>query len=75
MTRPRLSTRRHLPTSPFAPPAPAAPLETFEVDDRVTHDAYGLGTVVGVESNRDVLVDFSTRKVRIRAPYARMYKL
>jgi hypothetical protein len=75
MTRSRSAVHRHLPTSPFAPPKPAAPLETFEVDDRVTHDAHGLGLVVGVEHNRDVLVDFGTRKLRIRAPYDRLYKL
>jgi len=75
MTRPRSTARRHLPTSPFAPPAPPAAVETFEVDDQVTHDAHGLGVVVRVEYNNDVLVDFGTRKLRIPTPYHRLYKL
>lgn len=75
MTPSRPTVRRHLPTSPFAPPPPAASVETFEVNDQVTHDAHGLGVVVGVEYNNDVLVDFGTSKLRIPTPYHRLYKL
>jgi len=44
------------------------------VSDRVTHDKYGLGQVVEVEANA-VLVDFGTQKVRIMAPYAKLFPL
>jgi len=66
--------RRHLPTSPFKPPPPAPPVKVFDVADRVTHDKYGLGRVVEVERDA-VLVDFGTRKVRINAPYAKLFPL
>ena len=49
MKAPRAAARRHLPGSPFAPPAPAPPAGIFAVDDQVTHDKYGLGVVLGVE--------------------------
>ncbi|MDL4815279.1 hypothetical protein [Actinomadura opuntiae] len=71
----RPAQRRHLPTSPFAPPAAAPPAKEFAPDDQVTHDKYGLGRVLEVESGRAVLVDFGTRKVRILAPYAKLFKL
>ena len=74
MERHRYSARRPLPGSPFKRP-PAAPLRVFAVDDRVTHDAFGLGTVVQVEEGIAVLVDFGTRKERIAAPYDRLFKL
>ncbi|MFD0854912.1 hypothetical protein ACFQ07_21910 [Actinomadura adrarensis] len=67
--------RRHLPTSPFKPPAAAPPLREFELDDRVTHDKYGLGRVLEVEPGRAVLVDFGTQKVRILAPFPKLFKL
>lgn len=62
--------RRHLPTSPFRNPAAPAVTE-FAVDDRVTHDRYGMGRVVGVEAEA-VLVNFGSRQERIVAPYRRM---
>ncbi|MCD0481753.1 hypothetical protein [Streptacidiphilus sp. ASG 303] len=62
---------RHLPTSPF--PRPVAPTpKHFAVGDRVTHDEYGLGRVVGVENEIAVLVDFGSVQKRIMSPYARM---
>ncbi|GII29154.1 MULTISPECIES: hypothetical protein [Planotetraspora] len=67
--------RRHLPTSPFKPPLPAPPLEQYSVDDRVSHDRYGLGVVIGVEEGAAVLVDFGSRQERITAPYAKLVKL
>ncbi|MEW2352140.1 hypothetical protein [Spirillospora sp. NPDC029432] len=67
--------RRHLPTSPFAPPPPAPPVESFAVQDLVTHDKYGLGRVVTVEEGTAVLIDFGERQVRIPAPYAKLTKL
>ncbi len=67
--------RRHLPSSPFKPPAAPPPVEQYEVDDMVTHDKYGLGRVILVEGEDAVVVDFAPRKVRITTPFARMTKL
>ncbi|MFV2173650.1 hypothetical protein ACFHW2_38675 [Actinomadura sp. LOL_016] len=67
--------RRHLPTSPFKPPPAAPPLQEFELQDQVTHDKYGLGRVLEVEPGRAVLVDFGTKKVRILAPFTKLFKL
>ena len=75
MKPPRAETRRHLPTSPFKPPAPAPPAETFAVHDQVTHDKYGLGVILGVEDGVAVLVDFGPQRLRIPVPCAKMIKL
>ncbi|MFI0480162.1 hypothetical protein [Actinomadura sp. 9N215] len=75
MRSPRSARRRHLPTSPFPPPSAAPPLREFALQDQVTHDKYGLGRVVEVEQGAAVLVDFGTGKVRITAPYAKLFKL
>lgn len=53
----RAAARRYLPGSPFQTPALVRPAETFAVHDQVTHDAYGLGVILGVEDDA-VLVDF-----------------
>ncbi|MEV6794772.1 MULTISPECIES: CarD family transcriptional regulator [unclassified Streptomyces] len=70
-------SRRHLPSSPFNRPAQAAaPIEIFDVGDRVSHDQFGLGRVVGIEGDNDaVLIDFSGRQGRILSPYAKLTKL
>lgn len=66
--------RRHLPTSPFR--APADPLvKHFALGDRVSHDRYGLGRVVGVEDGIAMLVDFGSLQARIVSPYTGMDKL
>ncbi|MFJ5234661.1 hypothetical protein ACIQBJ_32785 [Kitasatospora sp. NPDC088391] len=65
---------RHLPTSPFKPRA-VAPPKHFALGDRVTHDAHGLGRVVGVEGEDAVLVDFGSRQERIVQPYTGMFVL
>lgn len=70
----RAAIRRHLPSSPFAPPA-AQQVQRFAVHDRVTHDQYGLGTVIGVEEEVAVLVSFGSRQERITTPYAKLSKL
>lgn len=67
--------RRHLATSPFKPPAPAEPVETFEVNDQVTHDKYGLGVVLDLVEDQAVVVDFGSRRMRITSPYSKMTKL
>ncbi|CAM5649224.1 hypothetical protein SSPIM334S_00119 [Streptomyces spiroverticillatus] len=75
MTKPA-GARRHLPSSPFNVPAPAAPpIENYEVGDRVSHDQFGLGRVVGVEGDLAVLIDFSGRQGRILSPYSKLTKL
>ena len=71
----RAASRRFLPTSPFGPPAAAPPAEQYAVRDQVTHDAYGLGRVIGVEVDTALVVDFGSRRVRIVTPCAKLTKL
>ena len=68
-------SRRHLATSPFKPPDPEPPAESYAVDDKVTHDKYGLGTVTGVEEGIALLIDFGSHVQRIRIPSTRLFKL
>jgi hypothetical protein len=75
MKPPRVASRRFLPGSPFNDRPADPPVEQFTVRDRVTHDKYGLGWVVLVEDDDAVIVDFGSRKVRIRSPFARLTKL
>jgi hypothetical protein len=70
----RAATRRYLPASPFKAPV-TPPVEQYAVGDRVTHDAYGLGRVIGVDGEIAVLVRFGARQERITSPYTRMSKL
>lgn len=44
------------------------------VADRVLHDSYGLGRVVGVDGG-GATVDFSSSTVRIPTPFRKMTKL
>ncbi|MGA8209454.1 MAG: hypothetical protein WB441_12030 [Nocardioidaceae bacterium] len=67
------SRRRHLASSPFRPRA-EPPVETYAVDDLVSHDSYGMGRVVGAEPEA-VTVDFRTQTVRIPSPYQRLEHL
>ena len=56
--------RRVLPGSPFNHVSAAvAPASRLEADDRVTHDRYGLGTVVGADETGTVRVDFGSGAV------------
>lgn len=74
----RARPRRNLPGSPFnAPEAVVQPAETehYAVSDKVTHDKYGLGTVIGVEEGISVLIDFGSHKQRLRTPCAKLTKL
>ena len=62
--------RRHLASSPFK--AEVEPvIEQFEVGDLVTHDAYGMGRVINVETGA-VTVDFRPQVIRIPSPFARL---
>ncbi len=67
------SRRRHLASSPFQP-QPEIPIEQYELDDLVSHDSYGVGRVVGAESDA-VTVDFGNQRVRIVSPFRKMEKL
>ena len=49
-------------------------MEKYAVEDRVSHDRYGLGRVVGVEESA-VTVDFGAQSVRIVSPYHKLEKL
>ena len=61
--------------SPFAEPAPA-PLETYRVGDRVSHDTWGLGRVVDLAEDRSLLVTFGgARTLRVTIPYRKLQKL
>jgi hypothetical protein len=67
--------RRYLPNSPFGPPPAVPPAEQYAVLDQVTHDTYGLGRVIGVETDTALAVDFGSRRVRIVLPCAKLIKL
>ena len=72
--KPYAGTRRHLPNSPFKPKAVPV-VETFVIDERVTHDKYGLGRVVSVEGEEAVVVDFGDSRVRLFTPFDKLNKL
>lgn len=61
------------PGSPFSA-QPVAPVELFTVDDRVTHDRFGLGRVIVVEAAA-VVVDFGAQHIRIASPFRKLTKL
>lgn len=71
-TRPAF-TRRHLASSPFNS-EPVREIEEFSVDDRVTHDKYGLGRILAKEDGA-VIVDFGSQQVRVVSPFNRLSKL
>ncbi|GAA2996235.1 hypothetical protein GCM10020229_05940 [Kitasatospora albolonga] len=45
--------------------------------ERVSHDQYGLGRVIALEDGPDraVLVDCGSQRVRVCAPYTRLFNL
>lgn len=62
---------RILSTSPFnRPPAEPVEPEVYSVDDRVSHDKYGVGSVVRLDGTIAVIVDFGaeTRRIEVRSP-------
>jgi hypothetical protein len=71
----RAAPRRHLPGSPFNVPDVVVPTESYAVNDQVTHDKYGLGTVTGVEEGIALLIDFGSHRMRISTPCAKLTKL
>ena len=64
-------------TLPAAPSSRAEAVEvlTFEQDERVIHDKYGLGRVVSVETDQAVVVDFGDPQVRLVRPFPKLSKL
>ena len=73
--KPYAGSRRHLASSPFQPPE-AATVATFALNERVTHDKYGMGTVVSVETDQAVVVDFGNNlQVRLMRPFAKLSHL
>lgn len=74
----RAVRRRPLPGSPFTATetvAPPSEPERYAVNDKVTHDKYGLGTIIGVEEGVGVFVDFGSHKQRLRTPCSKLVKL
>ena len=67
------SRPKHLRSSPFAA-APEAVVKTFETGERVSHDLYGLGTVLSIDSHA-VTVDFGSQTLRITPPFAKLHHL
>jgi hypothetical protein len=72
--KPYAGARRHLPNSPFKPDV-VPTVETFVLDERVSHDKYGLGRVVSVEGEQAVVVDFGESRVRLFTPFDKLNKL
>jgi hypothetical protein len=73
MTSSLAAKRRHLSSSPFnREPEPV--IEQFVVDERVAHDTYGFGRVIGADL-AVVTVDFGTQTVRIISPFGKLEKL
>lgn len=72
--KPFAGSRRHLASSPFTPPVPQV-VPTFELDERVTHDRYGLGRVVSVEGDQAVVVDFGASQIRLVRPFDKLSTL
>ena len=75
--RPRgTGTTRTLPGSPFNQSPAVVVAASYSLTDRVSHDRYGLGTVVGTEhDDAAVLVDFGPEVLRIPLPTAKLVKL
>jgi hypothetical protein len=68
------SDRRHLASSPF-PPAPVIEHPTYVMGERVCHDTFGLGRVIGVEGTIAVSIDFGGFTRRVTLPASRLFSL
>ncbi|WP_211198987.1 hypothetical protein [Phytoactinopolyspora limicola] len=73
MTKRMPAKRRHLASSPFLPQSEPV-IEQFVLGDRVSHETYGVGRVMGQEADA-VTVDFGTRTVRVASPFRKMERL
>jgi hypothetical protein len=68
------SSRRHLSSSPF--PAPAeVEHPTYAIGQRVCHDTFGLGRVIGVEGAIAVSINFGSFTRRVTLPTPRLFEL
>ncbi|MET9312457.1 hypothetical protein ABZX12_11565 [Kribbella sp. NPDC003505] len=66
---------RRLATSPFKQPVPA-PIKTFEIGGRVSHDKEGIGRITAVEGAEAVVVDLGKgRLLRVMAPFHKLHTL
>ena len=62
--------------SPFAkPPTEPVEPEVFGMNDRVSHDKWGLGTVVRLDGTRAVIVNFGAETRRIELPSMKLCRL
>lgn len=72
----QIAPRRVIPGSPFNAPASNIEVEHFAINDRVSHDRFGLGTVVNVEGQSAVHADFGFGVIRrITLPSTKLTKL
>ena len=72
----RAEVRRNLPGSPFnVPEVPASPPVVYTPEDLVTHDKYGVGTVISVEQGIAVTVNFRSHTQRLNIPCTKLTKL
>ncbi|MBC7595286.1 MAG: hypothetical protein H7288_15325 [Kineosporiaceae bacterium] len=67
-------SRRHLSSSPFKPPV-EEPVVIYEIGERVTHDTYGLGRIIGLENGIAVSIDFGSFTKRINLPSKKLFPL
>lgn len=67
-------SRKHLSSSPFRPPAEESH-PTYAMGERVCHDTFGLGRVVGVEGSIAVSIDFGSSTRRVTLPASRLAAL
>ena len=74
MNTPLAGSRRRPSASPFRDPAPRI-IESYAVGERVSHDRYGMGRVVGVDEGNSIVVDFGSQTLRISSPYNKLIKL
>ncbi|HEX3612345.1 MAG TPA: hypothetical protein VHU88_11730 [Sporichthyaceae bacterium] len=65
---------RRPPGSPFREPEPP-PTVVYEVNDLVTHDRYGVGTVTSVTGTSEVIVNFGSELRRIALPNVKLQGL
>lgn len=66
--------RRHLASSPFAPPTEIVPA-VFAVGQQVSHDTYGLGRVVSLTFTTGASIDFGREVRHIALPTSKLVGL
>jgi hypothetical protein len=66
---------RELPSSPFNKNRVPVEAKVFELNERVSHDSHGMGTVTNVEPAIAVTVNFGSHQRRIVSPFTKLSKL